>query len=88
MRTCIKCGCYIPDDWNSCPACSHNLKTNNNKLYSAYIVTVGYCDGSVGKSVFMKYENALNYARRVYHSSLVNYVEIWDGNNKERIEIF
>ena len=90
MRTCIKCGCYIPDNWNTCPACSRELKksTNNQKIYSAYIVTIGYRDGSIGKSIFMKYENAFNYAHRIYHSSLANYVEIWDGNNKERIEVF
>ena len=88
MRTCIKCGCYIPDNWNTCPACSHKNNNNNNIIYSAYIITVGYCDGSVGESIFMKYENALNYARRMYHSSSVNYVEVWDGNKKERIEVF
>lgn len=90
MRTCIKCGCYIPDNWNTCPACSHESKesVNNQKIYSAYIVTIGYYDGTIGESIFMKYENAFNYAHRMYHSSLANYVEIWDGNKKERIEIF
>jgi hypothetical protein len=36
----------------------------------------------------MKYENAFSYAHRMYHSSLANYVEIWDGNKKERVEVF
>jgi len=24
MRTCEKCGCYLPDNWVTCPACSAN----------------------------------------------------------------
>lgn len=24
MRTCEHCGCYIPDNWNECPACKHS----------------------------------------------------------------
>lgn len=23
MKTCSTCGCYIPDNWNKCPACEH-----------------------------------------------------------------
>lgn len=23
FNTCPKCGCYIPDNWNKCPACAH-----------------------------------------------------------------
>ena len=24
MRTCEKCGCYLPDNWTTCPACFTN----------------------------------------------------------------
>ena len=89
MRTCIECGCYIPDTWNSCPACFHGLKPENNKIYSAYIVTIGYRNGSTGESkIFMRYENAYSFASRESCSPLVEYVEIWDSKNKERIKIF
>ena len=26
MRTCPKCGCYIPDNWTTCPACDARVK--------------------------------------------------------------
>ena len=26
MRTCPKCGCYIPDNWTTCPACDAREK--------------------------------------------------------------
>lgn len=26
MKTCSTCGCYIPDNWNKCPACEHTEK--------------------------------------------------------------
>ena len=25
MKTCEYCGCYVPDDWDSCPACGKHV---------------------------------------------------------------
>ena len=30
-NTCPKCGCYIPDSWNKCPACEHTEKIEKPK---------------------------------------------------------
>lgn len=55
MRTCPKCGCYIPDNWTICPACNtrkkEEIKTEWNpleitaqqveeKLYKDDVVTI------------------------------------------------
>lgn len=55
MRTCPNCGCYIPDNWTTCPACNtqekEKIKTELNplensaqwveeKLYKDDIVTI------------------------------------------------
>lgn len=35
MRTCPNCGCYIPDNWTTCPAC--NSITTENKEKSKWV---------------------------------------------------
>ena len=34
MRTCPKCGCYIPDNWTTCPACDAKVKIDKEALAS------------------------------------------------------
>lgn len=29
IKTCPKCGCYIPDNWSECPSCGRAEKLNN-----------------------------------------------------------
>lgn len=36
MKTCSKCGCYIPDKWDSCPACKIIIEVNTT-THSRYI---------------------------------------------------
>lgn len=31
MKTCSICGCYIPDNWDKCPACEHTEKIKKPK---------------------------------------------------------
>lgn len=70
MRTCPKCGCYIPDNWTTCPAC--NTQVINNKVIPAYEKTsiiyrvdVLYDYERVKtREYFGVYENAVKYATR------------------------
>ena len=47
MKYCSFCGCYIPDDWDNCPACgmenytldficSNKTMLNNERFYPYY----------------------------------------------------
>ena len=70
MRTCPKCGCYIPDNWITCPACSAQVvnnksipvRENNHLLYRVDVLydyeRIKTCE------YFGMYENAVKYATR------------------------
>ena len=67
MRTCPNCGCYIPDNWTACPACTARVVNNkpvpaheNNRVL--YRVDVLYDYERV--KYFGMYENAVKYATR------------------------
>ena len=72
MRTCPKCGCYIPDNWTTCPACDARVKIDKEALVSPtkspsfYRVDVLYDYERIKTSeYFGRYENAYAYARRM-----------------------
>lgn len=59
MRTCPTCGCYIPDNWTTCPACNSTSVKNT----SIYRVDVLYdYKGTKTQEFFGLYENAHSYA--------------------------
>ena len=70
MRTCPECGCYIPDNWITCPACSAQVvnnkpilaRENNHLLYRVDVLydyeRIKTCE------YFGMYENAVKYATR------------------------
>ena len=79
MRTCEKCGCYIPKDWNVCPACSYK-EQEIEKIYPSYNVIVKYTDDTVLKETlmtFMRREHAVSCARRYHNTPRVCRVEVW-----------
>ena len=68
MRTCTICGCYIPDNWTTCPAC-HNVErkisTSTKKVVQLYKVNVLYdYSHNLSYEFFGQYENAVKYAQR------------------------
>lgn len=90
MRTCPKCGCYIPDLWNSCPACDKEETTTKSKVSpnGIYRVNVYYKDDSMGESFFGIYENALKYATRMSERWYdVQFVEVWDCKTHARLHL-
>ena len=89
MKTCPKCGCYIPDNWITCPAC-HNTEKKESKVFpnGFYQVKV-YCkDNTVEDNIFGIYENALKYAVRMSERRYdVKFVEVWDCQTHARLHL-
>ena len=79
MRTCSKCGCYIPDNWTTCPACQSKEQTEIKKdTVGIFRVDVLYNDGSkyFGSGSFSIYENAERYAIQQLTKPLVTATQI------------
>lgn len=89
MRTCSKCGCYIPDNWTTCPAC-HDSKKKESKVFpnGVYRVKVFYDPYGMDDLIFGLNENAFNYAKRIATAKYVKTVEVWDCQTKECLAIF
>ena len=67
MRTCPKCGCYIPDKWITCPACNNKFTVSSkqkNYKTNIYKVNVLYPYNHLSCEYFGQYENAVEYAKR------------------------
>ena len=87
MKTCGNCGCYIPDLWDTCPAC-HGMKPKDNAPICAnalFKVSVQYRNGETGETLFTQRRNAINYACRTAPCAGVYSVEVWDCHAHERI---
>lgn len=91
MKTCSKCGCYIPDKWNSCPACKITIEVNttthpryidrDSLLSDIYIVLVNYQYSTVPvKQLFRTSEEAFRYFHCKAEDSLVDEVRIFRDN--------
>lgn len=86
MRTCPKCGCYIPDNWTTCPAC-HNNEKKESKVFpgGVYRVILYYKDNTTSDTLFGIYENALKYAVMSEKRYSVQFVEVWDCQTHARL---
>ena len=89
MRTCPKCGCYIPDNWTTCPAC-HNSEKKESKIFTnnVYRVKVFYDPYGMDEMIFGLNENAFNYAKHIATAGYVKSVEVWDCHTKECLATF
>lgn len=81
MRTCNVCGCYIPDEWNTCPACHNTYGSvirNNHKESSIVVYKVNVINKNeiIAKEFFGLYGNAYNYAQRKVKEVGVSHTEI------------
>ena len=81
MRTCGACGCYVPDKWDTCPAC-HNtygsvIKNNyKNSDITIFKVNVMNRNEIIAKEFFGLYGNAYSYAQRKVKEVGVSHTEI------------
>ena len=100
MRTCPKCGCYIPDNWTICPACDARVKISEEALPTrpcynnttskvfpggVYRVKLYYKDNTTSDTLFGIYENALKYAVMSEKRYSVQFVEVWDCQTNARL---
>lgn len=81
MRTCNVCGCYVPDKWNTCPACHTTNKSvirNNYKKSDITVFEVNVMNNRkiIAKEFFGLYSNAYNYAQRKVKEVGVSHTEI------------
>ena len=78
MRTCSKCGCYIPDNWTTCPACQSKEQSEIKKdTVGIFRVDVFYYHRKHQNSEFFSiYENAERYAIRQLTQPLVTATQI------------
>jgi len=103
MRTCPKCGCYVPDKWITCPACDAKAKidkeTPNTSPYDnsvpktpngVYQVKVYYKDGDTADYIFGMRENAIKCAEKNIDQFwyCIKDIEVFDCNAKEKIGVF
>lgn len=87
MRTCPKCGCYIPDNWTTCPACGKKETDTKTKVShnGIYRVVLYYKDNTTSDTFFGIYENALKYAVMSEKRYSVQFVEVWDCQTHARL---
>ena len=81
MRTCKRCGCYVPDKWNTCPACHNKYESiikDNYKKSNIMIFKVNVMNDHkiITKEFFEFYGNAYNYAQRKVKEIGVSHTEI------------
>lgn len=103
MRTCPKCGCYVPDKWITCPTCDARVKIEKEALSTSpyynsvpktpngvYQVKTYYKDGTTSDTIFGMRENALKDAKKIRDQFwyYIEFIEVFDCRAKERIGLF
>jgi len=100
MRTCPICGCYLPDNWTTCPACDARVKSNKETFTSrttskigyngVYRVKIYYKDDTMTDAIFGMRENALKHAQSMIDKFwyYVQFIEVWDCQTHARIGLF
>ena len=104
MRTCPKCGCYVPDKWITCPACDVRVKIGKEALASpsyynttskvfsegVYRVKIYYKDDTMTDTIFGMREHALKHVQRTIDKFwyCVQFIEVWDCQTQARIGLF
>ena len=88
MKTCPKCGCYIPVDWTTCPACGKEEMTKNKMPSTGgYRVELYYKDNTTSHTMFGIYEHALKYAVMSTERYSVQFVEVWDCRTHAKLHL-
>ena len=82
MRTCSVCGCYLPDKWNTCPACHRyddRTVRDNRKVSDSTVFIVNAMDIHgllIDREFFGIYDNACHYAERKAKEIEVSHTEV------------
>lgn len=72
MKTCRYCGCYIPDDWDNCPACGKENLTSeliySNKTIDIDANNTLYRKNALAQAILIN-ERIYPYYNGLYSSS-------------------
>ena len=101
MRTCPICGCYLPDNWITCPACDASVNVSKEALAphnttskirynGVYRVKIYYKDDTMTDALYGMRENALKHAQSIIDKFwyCVQFIEVWDCQTHTRIGLF
>lgn len=102
MRTCKNCGCYLPDNWTTCPACFANenqqqeikkiaykeAKPHESLSFNTCRVDVLRKNYTKSSNFFASYDNAIKFARLMACESFVTIVLVVDLRSDKIIEKF
>ena len=100
MRTCKNCGCYLPDNWTTCPACFTNenqpqetkkvvykeTKPRESLSFNVCRVEVFHKNNTKSSNLFASYDNAVKFAHLMAFDSSVAIVLIVDLHSGKIIE--
>lgn len=100
MRTCKNCGCYLPDNWITCPACLTNVneqpkakkvvykehKSRESLSFNVCRVEVFHKNNTKSSNLFASYDNAVKFARLMAFDSSVTIVLVVDLRSGKIIE--
>lgn len=102
MRTCKNCGCYLPDNWTTCPACFTNenqqqeikkiaykeVKPCDPLFFPVCRVDVFHKNQTKSSNHFASYDNAVKFAHRMACEADVIAVLVTDLHSGTIIEKF
>ncbi len=102
MRTCKNCGCYLPDNWTTCPACFTNenqqpeakkitykeIKPRESLSFTVCRVDILHKNNTKSSNIFASYENAVKFAHHMTCRTDITTVIVTDINRKKIIEKF
>ena len=98
MRTCKNCGCYLSDNWTTCPACFTNeeikkivykeTKPHESLSFNVCRVDVLHKNNTKSSNFFASYDNAIKFARLMACDSFVAIVLVVDLRSERIIEKF
>ena len=102
MRTCKNCGCYLPDNWTTCPACFTNeneqqevkkiihkeTKPRESLSFTVYRVDIHHKNNTTSSNLFTSYDNAIKFAHHMTCRADIAIVIITDINRRKIIEKF
>lgn len=102
MRTCKNCGCYLPDNWTTCPACFANenqpqetkkivykeTKPRESLSFTVCRVDLLHKNNTKSSNIFASYENAVKFAHHMACRADVAIVLVIDSKSGTIIEKF
>lgn len=102
MRTCKNCGCYLPDNWITCPACFTNIneqpktekviyketEPRESLHFTVCRVDLYHKNNTKSSNLFASYDNAVKFAHHMTCRADVAVVVVTDIKSRKVIEKF